>query len=221
MTKSDTTADFFAAIRTGELDQVRSLLDTDGSLASAKNQDGVSAILTSVYSGRTEIRDLLLAKGASLELQDAVAVGNMERVKEIVGGNPALAKSFSADGFPVLALACVFGHLAVAYYLVENGANIHASATNGTGYNALSGAVAGGHKEIVEWLLRSGVNANYKYGAGYTPLLTAAASGRLDLLKLLLTHGSDAAARTNDGKSALDLARERKQLAVVGFLENR
>ena len=221
MTRSDTTADFFAAIRTGGLDQVRSLLDTDGSLASAKNPDGVSAILTSVYSGRTEIRDLLLARGASLDLQDAVAVGNMERVKEIVGGNPALAKSFSADGFPVVALACVFGHLAVAYYLVKNGADIHASATNGTGYNALSGAVAGGHKEIVEWLLRSGVNANYKYGAGYTPLLTAAASGRLDLLKLLLTHGSDAAARTNDGKSALDLARERKQLAVVGFLENR
>ena len=67
----------------------------------------------------------------TLELQDAVAVGRLERVKEIVEENPGLAKSFSADGFPIAALACVFGHLAVAAYLAGKGADIHASATNG------------------------------------------------------------------------------------------
>jgi len=221
VTRDDAVTDFFALIRSGELDRVRFLLGADPSLASAKNQAGVSAILTSVYSGRKEIRDLLLASGAILELQDAVAVGDLARVEEIVGKNPHAAKSFSADGFPIVALACAFGHFSVAKFLAEQGADVNASATNGTGYNALTGAVAGGHEEIAGWLLRSGASANYRYGAGHTPLLTAAANGRLDLVKLLLAHGADASLRTDDRKSALDLARERKHAALAEFLENR
>ena len=60
----ETVTDFFAAIRSGELDRVKSLLDSDPSLACAKNEAGVSALLTSVYAGRTEIRDLLLERDA-------------------------------------------------------------------------------------------------------------------------------------------------------------
>jgi ankyrin repeat protein len=221
MPTKETITEFFSAIRAGELDHVKSLLDSDPSLASEKTNSGVSAVLTSVYSGRGDIRDLLLARGAKLELQDAAAAGNLERLKEIVEPSPALANSFSADGFPVVALACVFGNFEVARYLSEKGADINASATNGTGYNALTGAVASGHAEIAEWLLESGANANYKYGPGYTPLLTAAANGSLDIIKLLLSRGADANSKTNDGKSALDLAEQRKHPAVVEFLKSR
>lgn len=221
MLRKETVDDFFAAIRAGELNRVKALLDSDRSLASAKNESGVSAVLTSVYSGRTEIRDLLLAGGATLELQDAAALGRLDRAQEIVEANPALAHSLSADGFPVVALACVFGHIEVARYLAQKGANINAVATNGTGYNALTGSVAGGHAEIAKWLLESGANANYRYGAGYSPLLTAAANGRLDILRLLLAHGADANAKTNDGKSAISLAEERSHPTVVAFLKNR
>jgi uncharacterized protein len=221
MPTNETVTEFFGAIRAGELDRVKSLLDSDPALASAKNESGVSAALTSVYSGRKEIRDLLLAYGAKLELQDAAAVGRLDRVKEIVEESPAAqANSFSSDGFPVVALASVFGHLDVARYLTEKGADINAAATNGTGYNALTGAVASGHAEIVKWLLESSANANYKYGPGYTPLLTAAANGNLEIIKLLLTHGADPAAKTNDGKSASDLAEERKHPDVIEFFGN-
>lgn len=221
MTINETVNDFFAALCAGELDRVKSLLDSDSTLASSKNGSGVSAVLASLYSGRTEICDLLLTRGARLGLQDAAAAGRLERVKELIDENPALANSFSADGFPVVALACVFGHSEVARFLAERGADIHAAASNGTGYNALTGAVASGHTEITKWLLESGANANYSYAAGYTPLLTAAANGRLDIIKLLLAHGADPTAKTNEGKSALNLAEERKRSAVVEYLQNR
>jgi ankyrin repeat protein len=220
MTTKTTVTELFAAIGAGELNRVESLLDSEPALALAKNEKGVSAVLFSIYSGRKEIRDLLLAYGAKLELQDAAAAGRLDRVKEIVEDSPMLANSFSTDGFPVVALASVFGHFGVARYLAEKGADINAAATNGTGYNALTGAVASGHLEIVKWLLESSANANYKYGPGYTPLLTAAANGRLDIIKLLLTHGADPVATTDDGKSAIDLAEERRHPAVVEFLKS-
>lgn len=215
------TKEFFEAIRAGELEQVRSLLSADPLLASARNESGASPLLLSIYTGRREVRDLLLASGAKMDLAEAAAAGDLDRVKHFVDGNPALAKSFSPDGFPVFALACFFGQFETARYLAEKGADIHAPASNGTGYNALTAAVTAGHTEIVRWLLERGLDPNYRYGPGYTPLLTAAANGRLDILKLLLSHGADANATANDGKSALALASERNHTEIADFLRAR
>ena len=212
---------FFQALQAGDETAVQSLLAADPSLAGAKNERGQSAILAAVYSGRTAIRDLLLARGAALELHEAAAAGQLGRVKELVEGNPALAKSYSPDGFPVCALAAVFGHCAVTEYLVAQGADVNAAATNGTGYTALTGAVTSGHTEIVAWLLAQGAGANYRYGPGYSPLLAAAANGHLDIVKLLLEHGADLHARTDDGQSALSLAEARGHQPVAEFLRGR
>jgi uncharacterized protein len=213
-------AALFEAIRSGDVASVNALLDSNGSLASAKNDSGVSAVLMSVYSGRKEIRDLLLARGASLALSDAAAVGDLDRVKQIVESDPGSPRAFSPDGFPVVALAAVFGHLDVVRYLAQNSADVNAAATNGSGYNALTGAVASGHTEIVRWLLENGANPNYRYGAGYSPLLTAAANGHLEIVKLLVNHAADVRATTNDCKSAVTLATERNHPTVADFLRS-
>lgn len=212
---------FFDAIRSGDLAQARSLLDADPSLATAKNESRASALLMSIYVGRPEMRDLLLSRGLQMDLAEASAAGNLPLVKEFAESNPAVANSFSADGFPIFALACFFGHLDTARYLAEKGANIHAAATNGSGYNALTAAVTAGHTEIVRYLLEHGLDPNYRYGPGYTPLLAAAAGGHLEIAKLLLAHGADPAATSNDGKSALALATERNHPHLADFLRAR
>jgi ankyrin repeat protein len=212
---------FFDAIRSGDLSAVRSLLDSDPSLATAKTESGASALLTSIYTGRHEIRDLLLSRGLQMDLAEACAAGNLVHVKRFVESNPSLANANSADGFPIFALACFFGHLETARYLADKGANLHAAATNGTGYNALTAAVAAGHTEVVKYLLERGLDPNYRYGPGYTPLLSAAANGHLEIVKLLLGHGGDPAATANDGKSALALAAERNHPNIADFLRSR
>jgi len=208
----------FDAIRSGDFAQVRSLLSADPSLASARNESGASALLFSIYTGRHEIRNLLLASGATMDLYEAASAGDLDRVKVFVEPHPSLANSYSPDSFPVFALACFFGHLEIARFLADRGADIHATASNGTGYNALTAAVAAGRTETVQWLLKRGLDPNYRYGAGYTPLLTAAANGHLEILKLLLAHGADPHATTNDGKSALALATERNHPQVADLL---
>src|SRR5271154_2100389 len=100
------TTEFFDAIRAGDAGKVRSLLDIDPEIASARDPNGVSAVLTSIYTGRAEIRDLLLQRGAVLEIYDAAAAGKLDQVRGFVENNGTLAKSYSPDGFPVVALAC-------------------------------------------------------------------------------------------------------------------
>lgn len=209
----------FEAIRAGDLAAVKSLVAADASLASARNDAGVSSVLAAVYMGRCEIRDFLIANGAELELPEVAALGNLDRVRTLIENNLAQANAFSADGFPVVALAAFLGHQEIVQYLAVHGADINAVATNGSGYNALTGAVTGGHVAVVQWLLEHGANANYRYSEGYSPLLTAAANGRLDIVRLLLAHGADPHATTNDGKSPLSLARERNHSEVAALFQ--
>jgi ankyrin repeat protein len=212
---------FFQAVKSGDAATVTNMLDANPNLLSAKNDQGQSAVLLASYSGKKEIRDLLLARGPVLELHEAAAAGQLDGVKQIVEKDTALAKSFSPDGFPILALAAVFGHMPIVEYLHTKGGDINAISTNGTGYTALTGAVASGHEEIVSWLLTHGANANYRYGAGYSPLLTAAANGHVAAVKLLLDHGADPHAKTNDGQTALSLAEGRSHKEAAEFLRSK
>jgi ankyrin repeat protein len=211
---------FFQAVRAGNAAAVARMLDIEPGLASAKNPQGQSPVLMAAYGGKNEIRDLLLARGVELELHEASATGQLESVKRFVEKDPALAKSYSPDGFPVFALAAVFGHKEVAEYLLDKGAEVNAAATNGTGYNALTGAVASGHTAVVSWLLANGADPNYRYGAGYSPLLTAAANGHLGIVSILLASGADLHAKTNDGKTALSFAEERGHAEAAEFLRS-
>ena len=211
----------FDAIRAGDPAQVRRLLEADPSLATARNESGASALLLSIYAGRQEIRELLLSRGVAMDLAEAAAAGDLSRVQHFVDGNPAAANSYSEDGFPIFALACFFGHLDAVRYLADQGADIHARATNGTGYNALTAAVTAGHTAIVQYLLDHGLDSNYRYGPGYTPLLAAAANGHLGIVELLLAHGADPGAIANDGRSAVALASERSHPDVADYLRSR
>lgn len=209
---------FFNAVEAGDMSELSRLLDADPSLLDTKNERGASAVLTACYSGRKDVRDFLLARGPLLGLAEAAASGHLSRVKELVEANPEAAKSYSPDGFPVMALAAAFGQEEVARYLLSKGADVNAAATNGSGYTALTGAVASGHGAIATWLAENGANVNYRYGQGYSPLLTAAANGHLDIVKMLLSHGASLQARTDDGKNVLALAEERKHKALADYL---
>jgi ankyrin repeat protein len=215
------TQEFFQAIQAGDVPTVKSLLDAEPSLASAQNDGKQSAVLFAVYNGRKEIRDLLIARGLQLALHEAAAAGQLDRVRELVDADASLAKSSSPDGFPVLALAAVFGHQDVAEYLFAKGAEENAAATNGSGYTALTGAVASGHKSMAAWLMAHGADVNHRYGPGFSPLLTAAANGHREIAEMLLAHGADLHAQTSDGKNALSFATERGHTAVADFLRAR
>jgi len=209
----------FEAIRAADAGKVRELTAAQPAVVNARNPQGQSAVLMACYMGRNDIRDLLIDNGATLELHEAAAAGDLQRVKEFVEGNLQFANNNSPDGFPLIALAAAFGHEGIVHYLHAKGANPNAVATNGTGYTALTGAAANGHASLVKWLVQNGADVNYRYAKGYSPLLVAAANGRLDIVKTLVAHGADSHARTDDGKSALDFATAHSHNDVTEYLQ--
>ena len=211
-------AELFASLRAGDTAAVARMLEQDPGLSQARNEQGTSVVLMACYMGQKEIRDLLIEKGAHLELHEAAAAGNLPRVRELVEENSQLAKSYSPDGFPVMALAAAFGHEDVARYLHGKGAEINAVATNGTGYTALTGAVASSHASLAKWLAENGADVNYRYAKGHSPLLEAAANGKLEIVKMLVARGADVQMRTEGGKNALDFAQERGHKELAEYL---
>lgn len=219
MTKSELpeTRKFLDAVKAGDLASVAALLDSNPSLGNARNDAGASAFLLAVYSGREAVKELLLSRGVELDIYESAAAGQVERAAALLARDASLASTYAPDGFTPLGLAAFFGHRSVVELLLRHRADVNAISHNATGYTALTGAVARGHREIVARLLAAGANANHRYGQGYSPLHEAAASGNAEITKLLLDHGADPNARSDDGQSplALALAQGHKDIAAL------
>jgi uncharacterized protein len=197
---------FLEAVKSGDLVHVKQMLTIEPGLAKARADSGASALMLAIYHNRPEVRDMLIERGAPLDIHEAAAAGKLERISAIATQDPVAINSFAADGFAPLALAAFFGQREAVHALLEQGADVNAVSKNATGYTALSGAVARGDAEIVRLLLSHGANAGHRYGSGYSPLHEAAAGGKIEIAKLLLAHGADPNARTEDGQTPLSMA---------------
>jgi uncharacterized protein len=206
-----------AAAREGRADEVQVLVESNPALAEARDPGGVPLILLALYHGHSSIARWLAQRRTDLDVFEASALGDGERVANLLAEAPAVVAAWSPDGFTALGLAAFFGHLPVVRLLLESGADANAIGRNPGKYTPLTGAVTAGRADVVAELLRCGADAHYRYGAGYTPLHVAAASGNADIVRLLLEAGADADAQTDDGQTPRDFAlhREKREVADV------
>jgi ankyrin repeat protein len=211
-------ADVFEAMESGDVESVRALVSKDPAAASTRDQEGLSAVLHALYRGREEMVAVLLAAGSELDVFDASAVGDTDRVKALLHADPELVNAWSADGFSPVHLAVFFGHAATAGLLIERGADIEAVSRNRMTVRPLHSAVAGRDPESVRVLLDAGADVNAPSHAGFTPLLDAAQNGDREIVEMLLADGADASASLDDGQSAADLAKARGHEAVASLL---
>ena len=86
------------------------------------------------------------------------------------------------------------------------------------GGTALHGAVAMGHKRVVELLLASKAEVNAKNNDGFTPLHYAAYKGHKDVVKLLLASKAEVNAKSNEGYTPLHYAAASGHKDVVQLL---
>jgi uncharacterized protein len=201
------TTTFLQAVQSGDIDQVRELLQRHPALIQqTKGPHGESLLLLALYHGQLEIVDLLRLNGPELNIHEAAATGDLDRVQQLVEAQPESVNAVSADGFMPLGLACFFHHPEIARYLVEKGADVDAPSRNAQRVRPIHSAVAARNTGLVMLLLEKGADINAQQAGGFTALHAAAHHGDEPMIKLLLEHMADINALTHDGKTPMELA---------------
>ena len=212
---------FFEAIKAGRVDEMKSLAEADPGLLRARDANGASAILLSVYHQRKDVTEALTKLGAPVDLFEASALGRVERIEEILRAEPQRASEYAPDGFTPVALAAFFGHAEAARALIAAGADVRAPAKNPFKVQALHAAVAGRNLDIVKAVLEAGADSNAQQQAGFRPIHEAGTNANRALAELLMRHGADPRLPADSGKNAIDLAREKGHTEFATWLEQQ
>jgi uncharacterized protein len=208
----------FDAIKAGKTDEVRQLVQQNPSLKQARDASGASAILVAAYNMKPDVVNALLELGAPVDIFEASVLGKVDRINEILKSSPARVSEHAPDGFTPVALAAFFGQPAAVRALIAAGADVKAAARNALKVQALHAAVAGRNLEIVKAVLDAGADPNAQQQAGFRPIHEAGTNANRALAELLLKHGADPSLPSDNGKNAIDLAREKGHAEFADWL---
>src|SRR5258708_7267006 len=114
--------------RGGGKDGLEALLKAEPGLLRFAAPNGSSVLLLTAYYGHPELAEVFSRHGAKPDVFEASALGDLETVRNVVGGDRALVNAFAADGFYPLGLAAFFGDPPVLGYFLKNGADVKNSA---------------------------------------------------------------------------------------------
>lgn len=210
---------FFEAIAAGDLERVKGMLTEQPALVDARDAQGRSALLTAVYHRQKEVANLIVARGATLDLFEAAAAGEVERAERLVAASPDSVNGFNADGWTPLHLAAFFGRGKVAELLLAHGADQTARSRNANGNTPLHAALAGNQSFTAGLLIGGGADVNAADANGWRPLHIATAGNNLDAMRTLIAQGADPDAVNGAGATALALAEEKHLREAAAMLK--
>ena len=180
------------------------------------------------YSGRLDNIKMLMQNGADIQARDcdgstvlhfASRNSNQEVVEFLLKLNEiSVNATDNLNQTPVLFACFDGGRLDNMKMLIQNGADIQASSSNGS--TVLHFASRYSNHEVLEFLLKlNEISANATDNLNRTPLMNACFDGgRLDNIKMLLQNGADIQARDCDGSTVLHFASRNSNQEVVEFL---
>ncbi len=159
------------------------------------DEEGTTPLFWAAQKGHADVVVLLLAKGASPEIDGprgmplhAAAEEGHREIAELLLAKGADVNAKGENDKTPLHLAAFNGRGEVVELLLAKGAAVDAK--DRFGNTPLRWAVAGGDLGIVERLLAKGCDVNAPDVAGVTPLGSLAKENRPELVALLKKHGA-------------------------------
>lgn len=217
---ASTSEELFEAIEAGDAGGVAAILDAEPELATARDAQDVSALMRARYRFDPPLLDAVRSRVGDLDVFEAAALGDVERLRALLDDDPALATTYSGDGFTALHFAAFFGSPAATAVLLERGAQVDALGQGWMTGTALHSAVSRRESEVARLLVEAGAGPDLRQSGGWTPLHAAAANGDLPDVELLLDAGADPTATNDEGRSVSELAEESGDEATIARIRS-
>jgi ankyrin repeat protein len=208
----------FEKLEAGDADGLRRILEEDPGSAEARDANGVSLLMHSLYRGRRDLAEMIADRKKELDIFEAASLGRFAPLKEMAR-DLAVVNSRSRDGFTALHFAGFFGQPESARALIEAGAAVDAVAANPMTVMPLHSAASARNLETVRLLLNHGAPPNARQHGGWAPIHAAAQNGDRAMVELLLRHGADPKLANDEGKTPAMVAREKGHAEVAALLE--
>jgi ankyrin repeat protein len=212
----------------GKVDVVDALLTAKADIG-IKDGRGRLAVQLAAHADHPDVVRKLVDSGGDLpDAFAAATVGKADRLAALLKADATLIKARNDDGLTPLLVAAREGHVEAVRVLLDAGAPVtetddHAETrsqqAHSNGWTPLHLAAMAGRTAAAGLLLDRGADVNARGTRGrLTPLHYAAWGGHVKLVQLLLARKADRSIGDEQGRTPLDLAKERKHEAVVKVL---
>lgn len=219
-------AEIHVASRTGNLEEVRTMLEAEPGLVHSLDETYEAPPLHfAAIGGHGEVVRLLLERGGNLDLDvlafggspihAAAYSGSRELVADLLKRGAEL-NPLSLAGTRPIHLAASWDHQAVVELLLERGVPVDTPTSRGA--TPLHSAAGSSRVEMARLLLERGAPVEARDEFGQTPLMVAMYRPNVDLVALLLRRGASPTCATKDGRTPLLEASQRGNPEIVGLL---
>ncbi|KAJ6263477.1 Ankyrin-1 [Drechslerella dactyloides] len=211
-------AKFLNAIRGGDWDQTRRMLQKSPDLANCWSQDGETPLHWAAWFQTPDIVDLLLKTSVDVNAhsKDKFPEGftalhhagtrNDEFIVELLVEARADISVVDVNGRTTLHYAALCGSNEAARSLVKHGVLVDAAEAM-EGNTALHYAADSGNLVLVRFLLESGANVDATNVEGATSLIYAVKKRHFDTVRLLIDSGASLNIKDSKGKTAVEYDR--------------
>lgn len=184
--------DFFKAAKIDDAGEVTSLLKRGLDPNIIEEERGDTGMILALRENAMKVFNVLLnARGINLDIR-------------------------ARNGDTALMIAAYKGNKPAVEALLTKGA-----AVNQSGWTALHYAAAIGNNDIMQLLLQKSANPDAQSPNKTTPMMMAARAGHIMTVKVLLDAGADATLKTDQGMTAIDLAKAHGHNDIVEGLTYR
>jgi ankyrin repeat protein len=215
------------AVKAGRFEEVRSLLEINPQLARIPDENGMTPLHWASVSGRKDIAELLIEKGADLNIKDKWNLTPLSRANQL--GRRGVVNLLLERGVELPSdlrdiqkhahYAAVKGHIKLFEQLMQR--SEEANLKNPEGGSFLHSAAEGGAKDIAEMLLKEEIPVDQKDRYGWTALHVAALYGHHNIVEMLAGQGANLNVRTIEGKTAFNYAVDGSNEDVVALLKSK
>jgi ankyrin repeat protein len=190
-------AEIHDAAELGDLGKVKACLATDPKQINTADAKGRTVLACAILSGKKEVVDFLLEKGATEDIFAAAITGHTDKITALLKQDPKLVNIRDSGGKTALHLAALAGQKQVVELLLTGKADINM--LDADGFTALHWAAMFDKSDVAGVLLTNKADFNLKVAKfGWTPLRLAVIHNRLATAEILLKAGSDPNVKDED-----------------------